>query len=304
MKLRTTTIAVALLISGTAQANILESVFGTKEYKTTLEKIKATGKVVIGVRGSSIPLSYLDAQGQPKGYAHDLSTLAIIPEIEKKVGRKVSVEVQEITPATRIQLISTGKVDFECTSTTNTAERRKQVNFSHDFYQAGLAIMSDKTVFPQVRFYTDLMSKEVIVVSGTTGQKFLENKNAYEGYNTTLIKVKDNAEALLLMEQKRASLFLQDDILEAGVRAKSARASDFVISKYSGETDRYGCMSKLGDTEMASTINEAIVKWAKSGKMEQSYTQWFTKPLPGSNLNMNWPMSLATANAVNELKAK
>lgn len=299
-------ISIALMTGSiSASANILGEIFGKKEYASVIEKIKDKKEITIGVRETSLPLSFIK-DGKPSGYSHDLSQF-VVAELAAKYGVKnIKVNVETITPSTRIPLIQTGKVDLECSSTTETAERRKQVNFSKPFYLAGIAPLYNKEMYPDgVKTPADMIGRDVVVVSGTTAQKMLENKNAYEGKSINLIKVKDNGEARILLEQGRAGVFVQDDVLMAGEFAKSKMRSKFVISPYSGQSDSYGCMSKLEDKQLAQDINAALAKWAKTGAMEKSYNQWFTKPIPAlDGLNLAWPMSAQTLNAVNELKAK
>ena len=267
----------------------------------TLDKIKEAGQVNLGHRGSSIPFSF-NATGKVEGYAVDIA-MVIIAEIEKSIGKKIAVNYQEITPETRTPLIQTGKVDFECSSTTITKERKAVANFSSPYYYAGLAVMSNKTVYPNPPRYSDLKGKTVVVVNSTTGQKFLDNRNATEGYGTTMIKVKENAEAMLLLEQGRANLFLQDDILEAGLRAMSSKGANFDIHSYDGQVEAYGCMSRLGDEEFSAVVERALRGMAKSGALEASYERWFTKPIAGLNsLVINWPMTQATKEAIDSLK--
>lgn len=295
----------SLLATFTASASILDSVFWQKTYTSVVEKIKDKKEITLGVRESSLPLSFLK-DGKPAGYSHDLS-LFVVSELSAKYGVKnIKVNVETITPSTRIPLIQTGKVDLECSSTTETNERRKQVNFSKPFYLAGIAPLYNKEMYPAgVKTPADMIGQDVVVVSGTTAQKMLENKNAMEGKGINLIKVKDNGEARLMLEQGRAGIFVQDDVLMAGEFAKSKMRSKFVISPYAGQSDSYGCMSKLEDKQLAQDINAALAKWAKTGAMERSYNQWFTKPIPVlDGLNLAWPMSAQTLNAVNDLKAK
>jgi ABC-type amino acid transport substrate-binding protein len=61
----------------------------------TLKKIKETSSITLGYRESSIPFSYLDDQQRPIGYALEICYRVI---------------------------------DLECGSTTNNAERRRQVD--------------------------------------------------------------------------------------------------------------------------------------------------------------------------------
>ena len=53
----------------------------------TLDHIRATGKIVLGHRESSVPFSYLDADKRPVGYALDLC-LKLADAVKKKLDMK------------------------------------------------------------------------------------------------------------------------------------------------------------------------------------------------------------------------
>src|SRR6476661_7019160 len=88
----------------------------------TLAKAKAAGKVVMGVRESSAPLSYTTGNGQFTGYHVELCQ-----RILKAVLPGVPVEYVPVTSANRIPLVQNGTVDIECGSTTNNVQREKDV---------------------------------------------------------------------------------------------------------------------------------------------------------------------------------
>ncbi|MFM7441429.1 MAG: transporter substrate-binding domain-containing protein [Snowella sp.] len=56
----------------------------TKELTGTLKKIKDSGVIVLGVRESSIPFSYLDDQQKPIGYSIDLCN-KVVDSIKKQL---------------------------------------------------------------------------------------------------------------------------------------------------------------------------------------------------------------------------
>ena len=102
-----------------------------------LDRIKAKGTIVIAHRESSVPFSYLDAGKKPVGYALDLC-LKLADAVGKKLALPaLKVEYLMVTPSNRLQTIADGKADFECGSTTNNAERRKQVAFTIPHYITG-----------------------------------------------------------------------------------------------------------------------------------------------------------------------
>jgi len=101
------------------------------ELTGTLKNIKETGAITLGYRDSSIPFSYLDDNQKPVGYAMDICN-RIVDAVKKELKLdKLEVKLNPVTSATRIPLMANGTVDLECGSTTNNAERQKQVWFTN-----------------------------------------------------------------------------------------------------------------------------------------------------------------------------
>ena len=95
----------------------------------TLQRIQATGRVVIGHRESSLPMSYV-ANGVPVGYSVDVC-LQIAQAIGRHLQRRdLRVDYRQVTSGNRFEAIERGDVDLECGSTTNTAARRQRVAFT------------------------------------------------------------------------------------------------------------------------------------------------------------------------------
>ncbi len=89
-----------------------------------LKRIKASGVVRIGYRAQAIPFSYEGRAGQPWGYSIDLCE-AIVEDIAREIGvASLRTEFRRVTPSDRIDQVVDGRIDLECGSSTNTAERR------------------------------------------------------------------------------------------------------------------------------------------------------------------------------------
>jgi glutamate/aspartate transport system substrate-binding protein len=96
----------------------------------TLEKIKELGKITIGYREASIPFAYLGADQKPTGLSLDLC-LAVADKLRSELKLpRLDTEYVAVNASNRIPLLQNGTIDIECGSTTNTAERQKQVSFS------------------------------------------------------------------------------------------------------------------------------------------------------------------------------
>jgi glutamate/aspartate transport system substrate-binding protein len=114
----------------------------------TLRKIAENGTIVLGVRESSVPFSYLDRQQQPTGYSHEIA-LRVVDEIKKRLKLpNLAVKNVLVTSANRISFVVNNQVDLECGSTAHIAERDALVAFSNSFFQYGIRMAVVETVLP------------------------------------------------------------------------------------------------------------------------------------------------------------
>ena len=112
-----------------------------QELSGTLKKIRDARVLVIGYREDAFPFSYVNARRQPVGYSLDLC-LAIVDEVAAELeGRDFRVDYKPVTAESRIPALVAGDIDLECGSTTNNAERQKQVAFSPVIFVAGTKLL-------------------------------------------------------------------------------------------------------------------------------------------------------------------
>src|SRR5690349_17983282 len=200
---------------------------GAQELTGTLKNIKETGAITIGFRDSSIPFSYLDDNQKPIGYAIDIC-YKIVEAVKKELKLdKLEVKLNPVTSATRIPLMANGTIDLECGSTTNNAERQKQVAFTNTHFLTASRYVSKKS--NKIHAIDDLKGKTVVSTAGTTNIKQLTEANAARNLNINIVPAKDHAEAFLMVETDRAVAFVMDDILLASLVAGSKAPGDYVL---------------------------------------------------------------------------
>ena len=137
-----------------------------QELTGTLKNIKETGAITLGHRDSSIPFSYLDDNQKPIGYAMDIC-MKIVDAVKKELKLdKLEVKLNPVTSATRIPLMANGTIDLECGSTTNNAERQKQVWFTNTHFLTASRYVSKKS--SKIEKIDDLKGKAVVSTAGTT----------------------------------------------------------------------------------------------------------------------------------------
>ena len=263
-----------------------------QELTGTLKKIKETGIVTLGTRDSSIPFSYYDDKQQVVGYAQDLC-LKIVDGIKAELKLpSIEVKLNPVTSATRIPLVANGTVDLECGSTTNNAERQKQVAYTITHFLTANRFVSKKS--NNLRTIDDLKGKSVVSTSGTTNIKQLNEINTQKSLGLNIIPAKDHAEAFLMVETDRAAAFVMDDILLASLAAGSKTPDAYVISADGlSSPEPYGIMMRRDDPAFKKVVDAAMVRIYSSGEINGIWDKWFTKPIPPRGINLNTPMDAA-----------
>jgi glutamate/aspartate transport system substrate-binding protein len=278
----------AAMLAFAASANT-QAVAAEPALTGTLKKIHDDRIINIGFRDASIPLSYYDAQQQPIGYSIDIANL-IVARIRAQLAQPdLKVRMIPITSQNRISLLQNGTIDFECTSTTNNAERAQQVAFSNNFFAIGTRLLVKKTA--GIRDFADLKGKTVVVGAGTTSEKILRRLNVEKSMDMQIISAKDHSESFLMLSTGRAKAMMMDDALLAGERAKAPRPEDYEIVGTPQSYEAYGCMLRKNDAPMKAVMDAAIVDAQKSGQAARLYARWFMQPIPPKQLNLNFPMS-------------
>jgi glutamate/aspartate transport system substrate-binding protein len=270
----------AMVFAGTANA---------EELTGTLKNIKESGAITLGYRDSSIPFSYLDDSQKPIGFAIDICH-KIVDAVKKELKLdKLEVKLTPVTSSNRIPLLANGTIDLECGSTTNNAEREKQVSFTNTHFLTASRFVSKKSA--KLARIDDLKGKSVVSTGGTTNIKQLNEANAARNLGINIITAKDHAEAFLMVETDRAAAFVMDDILLASLVAGSKDPAAYVISTDAfSKPEPYGIMLRKDDLPFKKVVDAATAVVYTSGEGQKLYDKWFTQKIPPKGLNLNTPI--------------
>uniref|UniRef100_UPI00374DD430 transporter substrate-binding domain-containing protein n=1 Tax=Undibacterium sp. TaxID=1914977 RepID=UPI00374DD430 len=117
----------------------------SSSFADTLSLIRETQTITIAHREASVPFSYLSENKKPIGYAVDIC-LKIAEAVKKELKLpQLTINYLQVNGSTRLPAIIGGKADIECGSTTNNADRRKQVAFTipHFYATARMLVRTD-----------------------------------------------------------------------------------------------------------------------------------------------------------------
>lgn len=256
----------------------------------TLDRIRETGAIRLAHRANSVPFSYLDASGKPIGYSMDLC-MRLVDAIRVQLHRPdLHVQYVQVTPATRIDAVLTGKADLECASTNNASERRTKVAFTIPHYIAkGRLLVKTSSGIQEL---SDLRGKTVVSTQGSANGDLVRQLSDAGGLGITVVEASDHAEAFAMVASGRAQAFAMDDVILAGLRANAKNPADFMIVGKSQQVVPYAIMLGKNDPVFKKQIDEAMTKVILDGEAERLYKKWFQQPIPPNNINLGIPMSL------------
>ncbi len=152
-----------------AQQDTSASQEGTSAKKVvyrTVDEIKSSGTVNIGVFSDKSPFGYVDENGEYQGYDVYFGN---------RIGEDLGVKINYVSTeaANRIEYLQTGKVDIILANFTVTPERAEEVDFALPYMNVALGVVSPDSAV--VTSLDDIgADDEIIVISGTTAETYLE----------------------------------------------------------------------------------------------------------------------------------
>lgn len=262
------------------------------ELTGTLKKVQETGSITLGYRESSVPFSYLNADGKPTGYAFTVCQ-RVADSVKKELGlSKLDIKYQAVSSANRIPLIQNGTVDIECGSTTNSLKRQQEAAFSVSYF--GIQVSAAVWKSSGIKTIDDLNGKTIALTSGTTSVALTKAYERDHRLKFRYLMTKDFAESMQLVANKRADAFIIDDVLLAGQIANLSNPQDFTILDAALSVEPYGAMFRKDDPQFKAVVDKTVTDMIKSGELEKLYTQWFESPIPPKNTNLNFKMNSYT----------
>lgn len=238
----------------------------------TLDEIKKSGKIKIGVFSDKNPFGYVDENGKVQGY-----DVYFAKRIAKDLlGSEDAVDFVYVEAASRVEYLKSAKVDITLANFTVTDERKEQVDFALPYMKVALGIVS-----PQKAEITDvnqLKGKKLIVVKGTTAETYF-SKNYPD---VTLVKFDEYQEAYDALLDGRGDAFSTDN---TEVLAWAQQNEGFSVGIESlGDIDTIAPAVQKGNTDLLNAINDEIKSLADEQFFHKDFEETL-KPVYGDNID-------------------
>lgn len=224
----------------------------------TLEQIKQSGKVVIGVFSDKKPFGYVDANGDYQGYDVYFGN-----RIAKDLG--LTVEYVAVDPASRVEYLESAKVDIILANFTVTEERAQKVDFALPYMKVSLGIVSpDKALITDPK---QLEGKTLIVAKGTTAETYFTANYP----KVKLLKFDQYSDTYSALLDGRGDAFSTDN---TEVLAWALENKGYTVGVESlGNVDSIAPAVQKGNTTLLNWINDEIKALGKEEFFHADYKE-------------------------------
>ena len=227
----------------------------------SLQEIRDSGTIKIGVFSDKNPFGYVDANGEVQGY--DVYFADRIGQ--DLLGSEEAVEYVFVEAANRVEYLQSGKVDIILANFTVTEERAEKVDFALPYMKVALGVVS-----PEEALITDvaqLEGKTLIVVKGTTAESYFGENHP----EINLLKFDEYQEAYDALLDGRGDAFSTDN---TEVLAWALLNPGFGVGVESvGSLDTIAPAVQKGNTELLNWLNEEIKALAEEQFFHKAFEE-------------------------------
>lgn len=239
----------------------------------TLQRIAASGRILLGHRRGARPFSFIDADGFAAGYSVDLCH-HIAEEVKLELGRPdLEVVHVPVTAEDRFEKLKSGEIDLLCGATTSTLERQREFDFSSLTFVTGGTLLARAD--SEVTGVADLGGRRVGVIPDTTTRPALEQALQRNGVTAEIVPVEDHAAGLQALESGQIDAYAADRIVLIGLAQSAAAPEALVLSASLFSHEPFALAMRPGDHAFRTLVNRTLSRIYGSGAIAEIYDRWF-----------------------------
>ncbi|GLF83925.1 MULTISPECIES: transporter substrate-binding domain-containing protein [Bacillus] len=197
-----------------------------------------------------------------KGGNYEGIDVDLINAIAKDQGFKVKLEAMDFSGI--IPAMQAGQLDVGMGGMSITDERKKKVDFSDPYFDAGLTVVVKKD--SSIKSINDLKGKKLAVKNGTTGAKFAADNADKYGYE--VVQFNDSPSMFQEVSNGNADALIEDYPVITYAIAQQDLKLKTVGDRLNG--DQYGISVMKGkNQDLLKKINKGLENLKKNGEYDK-----------------------------------
>lgn len=238
----------------------------------TLDKIRESGTLKLGVRDDAAPFSYIDKNGKAAGYSVSLCE-AIARIIKESPGlNNVAVEYVTVSAEDRFDAIADGRIDLLCGATTLTLKRREIADFSLNTFVTGSSVLY-RAGGPAS--FTVLNGKKVGVRAGTTTADGLKRALDEAGIKAEVVSITSHQAGRTALESGDIAAYFADRAILVMLALQADNPELLVVSRRFFSFEPYALALRHGDSDFRLMVDRALVRIYSSPGIANIYKAHF-----------------------------
>jgi polar amino acid transport system substrate-binding protein/glutamate/aspartate transport system substrate-binding protein len=247
----------------------------------TLDHIKETGVIRLGVREDAAPFAWRTDQGGIAGYSVDLC-VAVAKYIKHDLKMdNLEAELVIVTAADRFDAVADGKIDLLCEATSATLSRREKVDFSLPTYIDGASVL-ERPDGPAT--FKELAGHKIGVLTGTTTQEALGEVLKKEGISAEVIAVDTHDEGLDQLKTKKIDAYFADRTILQFMLFGDSDLAGYKLADSYFTYEPYAIALPLGDSAYRLAVDRALSRIYRSSAIEKIFQATFQGGKPSDAL--------------------
>ncbi|MFM0305232.1 transporter substrate-binding domain-containing protein [Paraburkholderia sediminicola] len=276
-------IAVVAVIAFFAAAPVNRALAAEPGLPQTLQK---AGQLNVGVKCDAPPGAFLDADGKPAGI--DVEFARYIAK--NAFGNPDKAVFTCVTSATRMQMLTTGKVDLIIATMSPTDERKRVVDFTNSTNWGASGVLVRKGA--QYSKLDDFDGKTLLSIKGGWQAQYVRQHYP----NIHLVLLDSMNDATVALHQDRADGVAEDvkALLPAAAHDPSLQLSavSFQISwgapavRRGDDSLRLYVNKLIAQAKADGTFEKAVMKYT-AGRLQEVVLNGYLKPAPDGSSDQN-----------------
>lgn len=212
--------------------------------------------IVVGTAPNFVPFEYMDGD-EIVGFDMDL-----LDEVSKETGLKfkvVGMDFSGLLPA-----LQTKKIDMIVAGMSITEDRKKNVNFTHPYFNVSQVIMVGEGS-KGIKKESDIAGGKIGIVMGTTSDTIAEElSKKLDGVET--IKYNKLHEAVLSLQAEKIDMIILD---YQQAKKTIENNNGLKLAAHTLKSEEYAMAMGKDEGELLAKINKALDKIIKSEKYDE-----------------------------------
>jgi polar amino acid transport system substrate-binding protein len=260
--------SVKLLLVGLLILGLVASIAGCGQKGSDSSKDAGKEKPVLKV-GSETTYAPFEFTQNGEYVGFDMDLIRAIGEVEGYDVKINTLGFDALIPA-----LKADKVDCTISAMTINDERKKAIDFSDPYFNAGLIIAVAQDNNDPITKLDDLAGKTLAGEVGTTG---LNAENSLKEKDpATQVKVFDAVgEAFMELEKGGAYAVVNDFPVTSYYIQTTGKDKIKMVGDVFAAEDQYGIGVKKGNTEVLNMLNDGLKKLKDNGEYDKIYKKWF-----------------------------